>query len=717
MKLKVISVLLILMFLCAGITTVSAEQVYQNYTYDYWGNPVEAPETYTPANMYLPADMGTTAFSSPQDLFVEKKTGRIFVADTGNNRIVIFNRNFQFEKEIKELTVDQSKLELTNSQRKDTLLLSETFAKPNGVFVDGNGLIYVADTENKRVVVFRDTGEVVRVLGKPESNVNFTGIDFLPMKVVADDSGYAYLLCKGIYHGAVVYNPSGQFSGYFGANTTESTFELVMENFWRMFYTAEQRAKSKTFVPIEFSNLDIDENGFIYTTTLITTTYTNHIKKFNHKSQNVLLGSTAITSQYQGFYGDLNRVYYMREMFETRFTDICYRNGFIYALDLSRGRVFEYNSTGSLVSLFGGIGKQVGTFTAPVAIDVLDDRILVLDSTKGNITTFRPTAYCEKLHEATNAYDEGFYTESRELWEDILESNSNSQAAYIGIAQALYEEGDYQGAMSYFKQGQDRVGYGKAYKLYRNALLERIIPILIVICAVLGCAFWIIRAVLRRKGKWPERRQKNSNSRWASVRYTLFHPMKGFTDCVEKQSYSIPFSILIALLLFFLTIIQHQYTGFCFNYRDPLKINVLMIFAATVLLLVLWAFGNWAVSTLLDGKGRVKSILYVSSVALVPYLISLVITVIGSNILVTDEGMFITWISLFGILWSGFLMVSGLMVLHDYSFGKTLWSILLTVFLLVVVAFVAVLMFSLFQQTVSFFVDIYNELTFRNLKT
>ena len=114
----------------------------------------------------------------------------------------------------------------------------QSFATPNGLFVDGKGLIYVADTENKRVVICSEDGRVVRLLSKPQSEVNFTGIDFLPMKVVADDTGYTYLLCKGIYHGAVVYTPEGRFSGYFGANTTEVTLSVILDNFWRKLYTA-----------------------------------------------------------------------------------------------------------------------------------------------------------------------------------------------------------------------------------------------------------------------------------------------------------------------------------------------------------------------------------------------------------------------------------------------------------------------------------------------
>ena len=189
---------------------------------------------------------------------------------------------------------------------------------------------------------------------------------------------------------------------------------------------------------------------------MITTTYKNHIKKFNHNSTNVLSGAQVISSQYAGFYGDLERVWYNSEMYESRFTDICYRDGFIHALDMSRGRVFEYDDNGMLVSVFGGIGNQTGTFGNPVAVDALGQNLLVLDAAKGSITVFKPTPYCLKIHSATKAYNEGRYTASRNQWEEILAENSNCQLAYIGIGKADYESGDYENAMTYFRQGQDR---------------------------------------------------------------------------------------------------------------------------------------------------------------------------------------------------------------------------------------------------------------------
>ena len=54
----------------------------------------------------------------------------------------------------------------------------------------------------------------------------------------------------------------------------------------------------------------------------------------------------------------------------TQFVDVTVDDdGFISALDLSRGRVFQYDEEMTLLYSFGNTGKQLGTFSYPVAIE------------------------------------------------------------------------------------------------------------------------------------------------------------------------------------------------------------------------------------------------------------------------------------------------------------------------------------------------------------
>jgi hypothetical protein len=394
---------------------------------------------------------------------------------------------------------------------------------------------------------------------------------------------------------------------------------------------------------------------------------------------------------------------------------VSYSGGFINALDMTRGRVFQYDATGALVAVFGGIGRQEGTFMIPSALDVMGDNILVLDAGKGNITVFRPTEYGTLVQTAIALYNKSRYTESQKLWAQIASRNNNCQMAYVGMAKAYYENGDYKQAMTYFKLGESREGYGKAFRYYRNDRLRRVVPVVVCVLAVL----YLLRRVWKHLRKsdqasLPSRRKGFARIRW--IGYTLCHPIKGFTDCKESHGHSVLFGLLISLLLYAALILRRQATGFPFNYNDPETINVLLLFAQSVLLLIVWSISNWAVSTLADGKGRVGEILYSGAVSIVPFGMSMFLTVVLSNILSYGEGVFLTWITGLGILWSLLLLLASQMVIHDYSFWRAVGMILLTVALLLVILFIGFLLFSLFQQVIQFFGDIINEINFRNLK-
>lgn len=320
-------------------------ETMNSYTYDYWGEGVISPDCYTVEKISSKND--TTQFNGPSDLFIANN-GMLYVVDTGNNRIVVLDANLKFLKEYKEFVL--------NSE-------IQTLNNPKGIYVDENGNMTIADTNNKRVLSVNSNGEVLKVFTKPEKNFNFTGIDYLPTKVVVDANGCLYVNCNGVYQGAMMYEADGEFIGYYGANDVEITLKLLTEVLWRKVMTKEQRLKSTKFVPTEFNNMFIDEDGFIYTVTTVTTTDKNQIRKLNPKGLNILPVSTTVASKYQGVYGDLKPIYHNGVKISTRVCDITVdENGFITAIDEQRGRIFQYDSEGNLIIAFGGLGSMINNF-------------------------------------------------------------------------------------------------------------------------------------------------------------------------------------------------------------------------------------------------------------------------------------------------------------------------------------------------------------------
>ena len=195
--------------------------------------------------------------------------------------------------------------------------------------------------------------------------------------------------------------------------------------------------------------------------------------------------------------------------YRTQFVDLVVdENGFINALDYTFGRVFQYNQDSELLTIFGGLGSQLGLFKTPVAIESINGKIMVLDAGKNNITLFAPTEFGQAVHTAVKLYDDGLYEESIEPWLEVLKRNSNYELAYIGIAQAMMRIGNYEEAMKYYKLGYDREGYSKAFREYRTEVLREnfsLVMFFMLLIIVLIQLFLKKDEILRKLGRQRKR--------------------------------------------------------------------------------------------------------------------------------------------------------------------------------------------------------------------
>ena len=82
---------------CLSVHAVDA--YYESYTYNSRGEAIPAPAAYTAMGTVSGESAGTAAFSSPADLFADTDNGRLYVADTGNNRIVVLDETCRFVSE------------------------------------------------------------------------------------------------------------------------------------------------------------------------------------------------------------------------------------------------------------------------------------------------------------------------------------------------------------------------------------------------------------------------------------------------------------------------------------------------------------------------------------------------------------------------------------------------------------------------------------------
>ncbi len=289
----------------------------------------------------------------------------------------------------------------------------------------------------------------------------------------------------------------GEFLGFYGRNEVQLTFRRVYELTMRRFASEEQRSKMQNFIPVEFTNFDIDGQGFIYTVTAYSERPESDdmIKKLNP------LGNNIYTDPYYSW-GDMPE----GNTYHTAYTDIAVdQEGFAYALDAYSGRIFWYDNVGRQQAIFGGSGAYLGAFTSPVAVDTLDGDVLVLDSVKNNVTVFEPTYFGELVKQAFLLYNGGYYGESRELFEELVKMDANYDWAYVGLGRACYEDGDWEEAKEYFRSGVATEAYSEVKGDLRNRNLKEhftgIFFGIILGCLVIIIAARLLAAYLKEKQK------------------------------------------------------------------------------------------------------------------------------------------------------------------------------------------------------------------------
>ncbi|MBE5786754.1 MAG: hypothetical protein E7324_04355 [Clostridiales bacterium] len=485
--------ILIMAFVMIALPAMG-ENTYPGYIYDAWGKSVPAPDSYLPAEVINGVAQTGKAFKSPADVFVHNEEF-IYISDAGNGRIVVLDQNFAFVREVNKFFLPDGG--------------EVKFKNPSGIFVDEKDQLYICLPDEGRVVVLDQEDKLVREYGRPDSDLLEENAEFKPDKVLANQLGTVFILPKGMYLGAVMYDRTGKFLGFYGANNVTVSVAVMIDYMWKQLLSQQQVNNMARYVPVQYASFDIDQENFIYTCTNESSNTYNEISKLNSLGDNVLISYTRNVRSQTGNYGDLERGYYMGQTQDTRFIDLAiHDNGMLYALDRTRGRVFVYDQESHLLSVFGGAGYQEGTFQNAIAIDTLGQKVLVLDKDKASMTVFERTEYGELVESAVLLYIDGLYQEAWKLWEEVAQRNVNCELAYIGIGKALYEEGRYQEAMHYFKLGYDREGYSRAFNEYRMETARNLLPYVFTVLLVGGAGLVIFTKIRKYRAIREGRREE-----------------------------------------------------------------------------------------------------------------------------------------------------------------------------------------------------------------
>lgn len=481
-RMVVLVIVCMMVLSCACVPAVAGDEPYDTYNYNYREDIIYTPSAYSPT--FSITGVGLTyngeplgKFTTPQDICRSTDDGNYYLADTGNNRIVVLDNDLS--EVVNVITT------FDNNGKEDT------FNSPYGVCVSENGQIYVADSQNHRVVVLEKNGDFVKIVDNPVSPSLEDNFEFTPLKVTVDYADRVYCISRNVFEGIMVFETDGNFSGFFGTINVKLS---AWDKFWKRIATKEERSKQKLWIPTEFTGIDVDSGGFIYATN-VDDQGAQAVRRLNPRGEDVIKkGENANVG------GDLSIGSLSAYGGASQVTDVVYRDKGMYSiLDRKRGRVFTYDHEGNLLYIFGGLGTQVGTFRTPAAIEAMESKILVLDSSLQSITIFEETEYGKLINEAVGLRYDGDETLAVEKWQQVLKLDENNELANTGIGKAYLTAGDNKLAMKYLKLGMNREYYSIAFRRYRNELLSENLSAVLSIVAVIIVGLVVFFQIRKRK--------------------------------------------------------------------------------------------------------------------------------------------------------------------------------------------------------------------------
>uniref|UniRef100_A0A7C1FGT6 DUF1282 domain-containing protein n=1 Tax=Caldilinea aerophila TaxID=133453 RepID=A0A7C1FGT6_9CHLR len=625
---------------------------------------------------YIPIEEIDLPLAGPDELFFAPD-GFLYVADTGNGRIVKLDHNFQIAAEFGKGILEA----------------------PTGLFLDADGVFYIADARKNTIVILDSAGNLINEFGRPSEPLFGRRREFLPRKIVVDARKNLYVVSEGSVDGLVMMNTNGNFIGYFGANMAEMSLRMILQ---RMFLTREQLEQLVRNEAASPSNVAIDQRSLIYTVTA-GTARDRSIRKFTIVGQNL----------FDDVYGS------------STFRDLHVSSvdGLLTAVD-ANGKIYEYDLNGSLLFVFGATDRgeqRLGMLANPSAIERRGNELYVLDKDKNAIVVYRATDFAERVHAGVRLYMEGLYEEAQPYFEEVLTYNGLFILAYQAIADAYFKKGAYAQALEIYRYAEDRNGYSEAFWELRNIVLQRHLGNGLVVLFSLWVAGSIFTRVERRRG-WLEPlrcrlhglRQVRLIDDFVFMLRFIRRPADSFYYIKTGERGSLLFAFLLYGWVVFARIASLYLTGFIFNpYASPTQIRVQTEFIYAILPLALWNAANYLVSTISDGEGRLRDVIIGTAYSLFPYALFALPIALFSNLLTLNEVFLYTFSTQLMWFWVGVMLFIMVKEIHNYSVSETIKNILTTFFTMGMFLLTGYILYVLFNQLYEFVHAIVQEVGLR----
>ena len=733
LKLAVLLVLSVVMLFPLFTVGASASSAFQTYTYSIDGKALYSPDAYSASKTVGGTDWRSAfesfypdvndkereaklKLNSPGDMVTDSEK-KVYIADTGNNRIVVLSRYLELEYVISGFVNDKGN--------------PDTFDAPQGVFVvgpkdDSNGEIWVCDTNHNRLVVFdRVTFEFKKIVDQPQSQLFDDDAVYKPVAMAIDQYGRIYVVSSTTYQGIIVMDSTGEFVGFIGAQAvTISAWDIL----WRKLQTEDQKKVSAKLISTEYNNISITEDGFVYVTTSsikessVQGAIQGKSKVGTYLPVKLLNPSGEEIMRRNGFWPPAGEIDYSTDSSDTIYgvsiiTDVAVGPEKTWSIiDSKRQKIYTYDFNGNLLFAFGDKGTMLGSLSSLKAICYQGDTLLALDQgNDGCIVVYERTKYGDLLIQAISAQNSLDYDEAIDCWKEVLQRNSNFDAAYVGIGNAMYRNGSYKDALAMYEVAYDTENWSEAFKEVRKEWMSKwfLLVIVIIVAVIVGVIKWFqYAAKVNKRVATDGRAKKTFGQELIYGFYVIFHPFDGFYDLKHERRGSVRASLVflaVAVLTFF-----YQGVGQGYVLNPTGKVTTIMTQLISVAVpLFLFVLANWCLTTLFDGEGSFKDIFIASSYSLLPLPLLIIPATIVSNWVSTSEASIITFIGTIAFIWVGILLFFGTMVTHDYSLFKNLIIIICTIVAMAVIVFIVLLFSMLLSKLVSLVTNLITEIQYR----
>lgn len=663
-------------------------------SYTYWQEFGTDSKTAVPCKPMYKVDrvinassIGELPFESIEDVFADDDKN-IYILDGQASTVFILDKEYKL---IEKITAIKGEKEEFN------------FKGAKGIFAK-EGKMYIADTENARVLISDLKGNHIKTLVLPNSRLIPTGFDYRPIKVAVDSSNTVYVASDGSFYGALVYSSTEEFMGFYGANNVAASATTVIKTiFDRLFSNDTKKGSSVLALPYQMNDLVAGPDDFIYTATAGKSGHSQGQVHVLNPGGKDTLGKDTFN------FADFEVTNYNGQMQYQGIESIDVDDdGFFYILDYRYGKVYWYDKECNLLSVFGGslgVGEQAGTFSLANAIAVSGTDVIVADNGKKSITIFELTEYGALVRSAQVKTLADNYEGAEAEWLEVISLDANSQLGYTGLARAALVKGDSDKAIEYAKLGNDREAYADAFETTRGNLLSKLFVPGVLLIIVLAVCIVLYNRYKKKTGKVLVK-----NPEVLLLKKVITKPFDTFETMKEKGMGSIMIATVILALFYIVSALSDVLSGFAYNNFDAATYNSFFVFLSTIGLVALWVISNWLVCVLLGGIGKMKEIYIVTCYSLMPIIFAQILSVVFSNILVPDEFVFVTIFSTVCTVYTFMLIAIGIMKIHDYSVGKLIWTTLLTIGAMLIIVFIIFIIFMLGQQVYGWILTVINEL-------